>query len=197
MNENQDKEEDIELNDEVEADEQILENKKKQEEIDFKKSEACQFKTSHPDTLEINENDPYYREPLTNIIEIEDLYYILVELPGLDKKHVKISLQEGVLELRGEKAIKDKEKKEEKKDKEKKEKKDEKKEKEKKKEKYKEIKGDFLRREIRSTNFFRCFHLPEDISTEDIDASFKNGILRLKIPKKSAKISEKHVIEIK
>ena len=134
---------------------------------------------------------------MANIIETEDLYYILVELPGLDKKHVKISLQEGILELHGEKARKDKEKKDEKKDKEKKEKKDEKKDKDKKKEKYKDIKGDYLRREIRSINFYRCFHLPDDIAPEEIDASFKNGILRLKIPKKSAKISEKHVIEIK
>ena len=146
------------------------------------------FKTSDPKTLEPNEGDPHYRTPLTNIIENEDLYYILVELPGLDKKHVNISLQEGILELRGEKAIKVKEKKE---------KKDEKKEKDKKKEKYKKIKGDFLRREIRSTNFFRCFHLPDDIAPEEIDASFKNGILRLKIPKKTTETDEKKVIEIK
>ncbi|MFX0134468.1 MAG: Hsp20/alpha crystallin family protein, partial [Candidatus Hodarchaeota archaeon] len=71
------------------------------------------------------------------------------------------------------------------------------KQKDKKKEKDKEIKGEYLRREIRTTNFFRCYRLPEDISPEEIDASFKNGILRLKIPKKTAKISEKKVIEIK
>ena len=197
MNEDQEKEEDFKLDEEVESGDQILENKKKHEEIALKRSETCDFKTSHPETLELNEDDPYYRAPLANIIETEDLYYILVELPGLDKKHVKISLQEGILELHGEKARKDKKKKDEKKDKEKKEKKDEKKEKDKKKEKYKEIKGDFIRREIRSTNFYRCFQLPEDIYPEEIDASFKNGILRLKIPKKTAKISEKHIIEIK
>ncbi|MFX0142333.1 MAG: Hsp20/alpha crystallin family protein, partial [Candidatus Hodarchaeota archaeon] len=100
-------------------------------------------------------------------------------------------------ELRGEKALKEKEKKEEKKEKNKKEKKDDKKEKDKKKEKYKEIKGDYLRREILTTNFFRCYRLPEDISSEEIDASFKNGILRLKIPKKTTQLSEKKVIEIK
>lgn len=186
----QENEKDIELDEDVETSDQIIENEKKQEEISIKKSKACQFRTSHPETLEINENDPFYRDPLVNIIENKDLYYILVELPGLDKKHVKISLQQEVLEVRGEIAIKDKEKKEEKKDK-------EKKEKDKKKEKYKEIKGDYIMREIRSSNFFRCFHLPEDISPEEIEASFKNGILRLKIPKKTSKISEKQEIEIK
>jgi HSP20 family protein len=49
----------------------------------------------------------------------------------------------------------------------------------------------------KNTNFYRSFHLPEDISQEGIEASFKNGILRLKIPKKTAKISEKQVIDIK
>jgi len=193
----QDKVEDMELDEEVETSEQILENKKKQEEISLKRNEVCHFKTNDLETLEITKDDPYYRTPLANIIESEDLYYILVELPGLDKKNVNISLKEGILELQGEKVIKEKKVKEEKKDKDKKDKKDEKKDKNKKKEKSEEIKGDFLRREIRTTNFFRCFKLPEDISTEEIDASFKNGILILKIPKKSAQISEKRVIEIK
>jgi HSP20 family protein len=194
MNEDQENKDIIE---EVESEEEIYENEKKQNEIIVKRNEVCHFKTDHPETLEIREDEAYFRTPMTNIIESEDLYYVLVELPGLDKKHVKISLQEGILEISGEKKIKDKEKRDEKKEKDKKEKKEEKKDKDKKKEKYKEIKGDFLRREIRTTNFFRCFHLPDDINTEEIDASFKNGILRLKIPKKTAIESEKRVIEIK
>ncbi|NVM37459.1 MAG: Hsp20/alpha crystallin family protein [Candidatus Lokiarchaeota archaeon] len=199
MNENQDEEEVIDLEEKTESNEQILEKQKKLEEITLKRTETSHFKTQNPESLEIMENEPFYRVPLTDIIESKDVYYILVELPGLDKKNVKISLQEGILELLGEKTIKDKEKKEEKKEKEKdkKEKKDEKKDKDKKKEKYKEIKGEYLRREIRTTNFFRCFQLPEDITPEEIDASFKNGILQLRIPKKSAGISDKKVIEIK
>ncbi|MFX1599573.1 MAG: Hsp20/alpha crystallin family protein [Promethearchaeota archaeon] len=190
MNENQEKEEDIELKEEIDSDKEILENKKRQEEINIHRNKACNFKIENPESLGIKEDEPFYRTPLTNIIESENLYYVLVELPGLDKKHVNISLQEEILEIRGEKAIKEKEKKDEKKEK-------DKKEKDKKKEKYKEIEGNYLRREIRSSNFFQCFHLPEDISSEEIDASFKNGILRLKIPKKSAVFGEKKVIEIK
>lgn len=206
MNENQDKEQELELKEEAEYSEQILETKKKQEEIAIKRDQASSFRTSDPETLEFKENEPFYRNPLTNIIENDELFYILVELPGLDKRNVKISLQDGILELIGEKTIKDKdkkeekkekEKKEEKKDKEKKEKKDEKKDKDKKKEKIKEIKGDYLRRDFWSTSFYRSFHLPEDIDPEGIDAIFKNGILQLKIPKKSAKLSAKQVIDIK
>lgn len=195
MNENQDKEEDLELKEETQSREQMLETKKKEEQNTLRITETVHFKTEQPESLEIMESEPFYRTPLTNIIESEDVFYVLMELPGLSKKNVKISLQEGILELLGEKSIKHKEKKE--KDKEKKEKKDEKKDKDKKKEKYKDIKGDYLRREIRTTNFFRCFHLPEDIVSEEIDASFKNGILRLIIPKKSAETSGKTIIEIK
>ncbi len=199
MNENQDEEEDIDFEEETESSEQILEKQKKLEEITLKRTDTSYFKIQNPESLEIMENEPFYRIPLINILESEEVYSVLVELPGLDKKNVKISLQEGILELLGEKTIKDKEKKDEKKekDKEKKEKKDEKKDKDKKKEKHKEIKGNYLRREIRTTNFFRCLHLPEDTIPDEIDASFKNGILKLIIPKKLAGISGKKVIEIK
>ncbi|MFW9900448.1 MAG: Hsp20/alpha crystallin family protein, partial [Candidatus Thorarchaeota archaeon] len=187
----------------------ILEKQKKQEELALKRTETSHFKTDDPGSLEIMENEPIYRTPSINIIESEGLYDIFAEFPGLDKKDVKISLREGILELIGEKALKEKDKKEEKKDKEKKDKKEEKKDKEKKdkkeekkdkekkKEKYKEIKGNYVRREIRTANFFRRFYLPEDIDPEEIDASFKNGILRLRIPKKLEGTSGEKVIEIK
>ena len=197
MNENQDNEEDIDLEEDTETSEKVIEQQKKQEEITLKRTEITHFKTQNLESLAIMENEPLYRTPLTNIIENEEMYYMLIELPGLNKKNVRISLQEGNLELIGETTIKDKEKKEEKKEKDKDKKDKDKKDKDKKKEKYKEIKGDYLRREIRSTSFFRSYRLPEDIVTEEIDASFKNGILRLKIPKKTARISDKHVIEIK
>jgi len=197
MNEFNDEKEDNELSEETETSKQILEKKKKQEELTLKRTETSHFKTDDPGSLEIMENEPIYRTPSINIIESEELYDIFAELPGLDKKNVKISLREGILELIGEKTLKVKDKKEEKKDKEKKDKKDDKKEKDKKKEKYKEIKGNYVRREIRTANFFKRFYLPEDIDPEEIDASFKNGILRLRIPKKLEGISGEKVIEIK
>jgi len=166
------------------------------------KSEWGSFRIRSAESIEILDNESFYRTPLTNIIENETGYFFLVELPGLNKKHVNITLQEGILEILGEKTFKNKEEKEEKKKKEKKEdkdKKDEKKEKhkekkDKKKEKYKDVKGDFLRREFRSPSFYRSFQLPEEISSEGIDASFKNGVLRLRVPKK---LTDKRTIEIK
>jgi HSP20 family protein len=162
------------------------------------------FKTRTADSLEIREIESYYRTPVTNIIESETEFNLFVELPGLDKKHVNITLHEGVLEIIGDKSLKEKVEKDEKKEKDKKEKKekeekkDKHKDKEKKdKKKEKEIKGEYLRREFRSASFFRSFHIPETVNFEGIDASFKYGVLRLRIPKKTTETNEKKVIEIK
>ena len=188
-----------------------IEKEKKEQELGLKKKQAFplnqskdsmieisewgSFRIRPTESLEILEIESFYRTPLTNIIENENDYNLLVELPGLGKKHVNITLQDGVLEIIGEKALKYKEEKEDKKEKDKKDKHKDKKDK--KKEKGKKIEGDYLRREFRSASFFRSFHLPEEINLEGIDASFKNGVLRLKIPKKTSETEDKKVIEIK
>ncbi|MHA1931098.1 MAG: Hsp20/alpha crystallin family protein [Promethearchaeota archaeon] len=222
-NRNEFKDEEEEL--EVKKVEIVNEKEKKEQEIANKKrrtfsldqsqdssddsSEWGIFKIRATNTTEILDNESFYRTPIANIIENDAVYYFLVELPGLDKRHVNITLQEGILEILGEKTLKHKEDKEEKKKKEEKDKKDEKKDKhkdkddkhkekkDKKKEKYKDPKGDFLRREFRSPRFYRSFQLPEEISLEGIDARFKNGVLRLRVPKKLPDIENKKTIEIK
>ncbi|MFW9822241.1 MAG: Hsp20/alpha crystallin family protein [Candidatus Thorarchaeota archaeon] len=165
------------------------------------------FRIRSMNSIEILDNESYYRTPITNIIESDTEYLFLVELPGLDKRHVNITLQEDILEILGDKALKYKEDKDEKKKKEKKEDKDKdkkdkdkekhKEKKDKKKDKYKDIEGQFLRREFRSASYYRSFILPEEINSEGIEANFKNGILRLKIPKKTAESINKKTIEIK
>ncbi len=229
--------EDIEIKDLSNEDIEQSQKEKKEQEISIKRKQAFPLSQSkdrisedsawgnyiirNSDSLEIMENEPYYRTPLTNIIESDIQFQLFIELPGLDKKNVKITLQEGILELKGDLIKKDKDKKDkdkdkkdkdkdkkdkdkEKKDKDKdkkdkdKEKKDKDKEKkDKKKEKFREIKGSYLRREFKSPSFFRAFILPEDILSEDIDASFRNGVLRLNILKTAAIAKQKHVIDIK
>ncbi|MFX0028875.1 MAG: Hsp20/alpha crystallin family protein [Candidatus Hermodarchaeota archaeon] len=205
-------EEKIEINREKEKQIQEINLKRKQsfylnqsKDISIDISAWGSFKTRSAESLEILEDESFYRTPITNIIETEGEFNLFVELPGLDKKHVNITLHEGILEILGDKSLKYKENKDEKKEKEEKKEKKEKEEKkdkhkekkDKEKEKYKEIKGNFLRREFRSASFYRSFRLPEEISYEGIDASFKYGILRLKIPKKTTETDEKKVIEIK
>lgn len=217
--ENEFKDEDQEL--EEERIEISRQNEKQKQEIMLKKNQSFSlnqskdslidisvwgaYKIRSTESLETLEKESFYRTPVTNVLENENEFNLFIELPGLNKKHVNISLQEGILEILGNKPIKHKEEKQEKKEKEEKkekkekdEKKDKHKEKkDKSKDKDKELKGDFIRREFRSASFYRSFHLPEQISLEGIDASFKNGILRLIIPKETSEISDKKVIEIK
>ena len=208
--------EDIEIKDLSSEDMEQSQKEKKEQEISIKRKQAFPLSQSKDRTsedsawgtyiirtsgsLEIMENEPYYRTPLTNIIESDIQVQLFIELPGLDKKNVNITFQEGILELKGDVIKKDKEKKDkdkDKKDKDKDKKDKDKEKKDKKKEKFREIKGPYLRREFKSQNFYRAFILPEDILSEDIDASFRNGVLRLNILKTSAIAKQKHVIDIK
>lgn len=203
-------EEEIEINRKEEKQKQEISLKKKQsfflnqsKDSSLDISAWGKFKSRSEDSLEILENESFYRTPTTNIIENEREFSLIVELPGLDKKHVNITLHEGILEIIGDKSLKNKEEKDKKKEKDEKK---EKKEKDEKKDKYKEkkdkkkdkiIEGNFLRREFRSASFYRSFHIPEEIDLEGINANFKYGVLRLKIPKKTYEVDQKKVIEIK
>jgi HSP20 family protein len=126
------------------------------------------FMKNRPLSLTAIETEPFFRTPLANITEDENSFRILTEIPGLEKNNIEITVIDGKLEIRGE--IKE-EKKEEK-------------------------KGELIRKEFRSSSYYRCFNLPENIDEDAIDANLDNGVLRIKIPKKEGEKKEKKEIEI-
>ncbi|MBI5476032.1 MAG: Hsp20/alpha crystallin family protein [Ignavibacteriales bacterium] len=92
--------------------------------------------------------------PVVDIVERENEFSIKVEIPGVDKKDVKITIQNDVLTIRGEKKQEE------------------------------EKKGENYYRTERSYGTFqRSFTLPSSVANEKIDASYDNGILTLTIPK--------------
>ncbi len=104
--------------------------------------------------------------PSVDISDDKDNYYLTAELPGVDKNNIKITVKDNTLTISGER-------------------KEEKEEKDK----------NFYRREISYGNFIRSFELPDSIDQNKIKANYKDGILKLTIPKKEeAKPKE---IEIK
>ena len=111
---------------------------------------------------------PFYRTPLSNIVEEEKIYNITTELPGLDKGDLTITFHDGMLEIKGEQ----------------------------KQEKKEEKKG-FVRREFSSASYYRAFNLPENIDSEAIDAKLDRGLLKITIPKKEPEKIEKKKIEVK
>ena len=93
--------------------------------------------------------------PKVDIVEQENDYSIHADLPGLEHKDIKVVVEDGVLAISGEKT-------------------QEKKEKE---------KGRYHYYERSYGKFSRSFQLPENVDEKNIDASFKNGVLKLTIKK--------------
>ena len=106
----------------------------------------------------------------TDIKETKDKFLLDIDLPGFEKNNIDLSLNNGYLNISA-----------------KVEKEDESNEEEK-----------FVRRERFSGECSRSFYVGDNIKEDDIKAEFKNGILKIEVPKKEEKeIETKKQIEIK
>lgn len=119
--------------------------------------------------------DPFFTEHeskimKTDIKEKKDKYLIDVELPGYEKENIKMEVEDGYLTVHAE-IDSNKEEKEE---------------------------GKFVRRERYVGSCSRSFYVGTEIQAEDIKASFKNGMLKIEIPKKEEKkeLPEKKYVQI-
>jgi HSP20 family protein len=89
-----------------------------------------------------------------DVVENDNAYVVKVELPGLSKDDVKVTLQDSVLTVQGEKKHETEEK-----------------------------KSDYHSVERSFGAFRRSFTLDQSVRGEKVDASFKDGILTITIPK--------------
>jgi len=117
----------------------------------------------------------YWREsgegffsPRVDIREGKKNYILSAELPGVSKEDLTVTLENGQLTIE---AVMKQEEKEEK-------------------------EGRLVRQERRYGKFVRSFNLGGDVKEKDIDASFKDGILTLKVPKVEGRVPESHRIKI-
>ncbi len=92
--------------------------------------------------------------PRVDIVEEDNRYEVTVDLPGIKKEDVKVEIHDNVLTLRGEKKLE-----------------------EERKEKNYRLSERFY------GEFTRTFTLPENVDRNSIDAEYKDGVLRLTIPK--------------
>jgi len=92
--------------------------------------------------------------PRVDIAEQDGVYELTADLPGLKKDDIKIEIHNGTLTLRGEKKVEE------------------------------EKKGKNYRLAERYYGeFVRTFTLPENVNRDGIEAEFKDGVLKLTIPK--------------
>jgi len=106
--------------------------------------------------------------PRSEASSLEDYYEINVELPGVKVEDVDIAMQDNSLVIRGEKRSE-----------------------------RQETGQSFYFSEREYGSFQRAFRLPPDADSDKIDAHFSDGVLRLKIAKKSSTKPTPKKIEIR
>jgi len=111
-------------------------------------------------------NENFY--PRMDISEDKNSLNVTAEIPGVKKENIRITLQDNILTIEGEK----------KKDIEQKEK-------------------NFFRSERMFGSFKRCFTLPEEVDSDSVEAKFEDGMLSIKMKKSTPKIKSEKLIELK
>ena len=93
-------------------------------------------------------------KPDCDIVESNETYTLYMDLPGMKKKQINIRLHEGVLTVSGEREL------------------------------YLKDDEELKRTERSQGSFSRSFALPQNADTSSVTASFKEGVLQVKISKK-------------
>ncbi len=93
-------------------------------------------------------------EPAVEVFETDSDVVVRAELPGIDPKNVEITVTDDTLTLKGEARLE------------------------------REDKGrNYHRRELRYGSFLRSLALPSDVKGDQATASYRNGILEIRVPK--------------
>jgi len=92
--------------------------------------------------------------PAVNIREDEKNYFLDLAIPGMDKKDLKIDINEDVLTISSET-----------------------------KNETEESRDGYKRKEFSYSTFCRSFYIPENVEREQIEATYKDGILSVALPK--------------
>jgi HSP20 family protein len=92
--------------------------------------------------------------PAVDIREEDSRFILFADLPGVERSAIDISLEEGMLTIRGERRMENGE----------------------------QTDG-YQRRERMRGSFLRRFSLPDTVNAESISATVKDGVLQIEIPK--------------
>jgi len=97
------------------------------------------------------------RYPAVDVLESKDAYLVHAELPGMKREDIKVEVKDGTLVLSGERKSE------------------------------KPADGlEYRSVERVSAKFWRSFSLPETVKQDGIEATYKDGILEIRVPKAEA-----------
>lgn len=106
--------------------------------------------------------------PAVDVAEGDKAYELTAELPGLDEKNIDIKVANGGLTIKGEKR-----------------------------EETEQKKKDYYVSERRYGTFERYFTLPDGVNADKIEATFKNGVLKVTLPKTEEAQKPAKTIDVK
>jgi len=95
--------------------------------------------------------------PAIDVHESDSAYQVSVDLPGVKKDDIKVSLENGILSVRAETRREEKEEKE----------------------------GKLIRQERHVGQFLRQLSVGSDVDPTEVKASFNDGVLKLTLPKRA------------
>lgn len=87
-----------------------------------------------------------------------DTLVVTASLPGAKPEDIKVTIEDGVLAIRAQTAVKTERK-----------------------------EGGYLRKERRAGLFHRALRLPDTVDQESVDSRYENGVLRIALPRVEAK----------
>lgn len=119
----------------------------------------------HPTSFDSPRWPELERFPSIDVIDRDKEIQIKAEIPGIEKDDLSVTVTDRTLTIRGE-SRKEEESEE----------------------------GELHRREIRTGAFSRTLTLPEDVDGRKAKASYKDGLLELRLPKRSR--SKRHAVKV-
>ncbi len=105
------------------------------------------------------------REPFIDIQETDKEIIVTAEIPGVEKENIKVNVYDNTLEISASISKEEEEKRE-----------------------------GFIRKERRLGKFYRAITLPCEVLAEKAKATYKNGVLEIRLPK--AKVEEGTLIKV-
>jgi len=105
--------------------------------------------------------------PKVNVYEYDDKIGVVAEIPGIDKKHLSIDVEDNVLTIKGNKHGFDE-----------------------------DSSAKVIRKELKHSAFERRFTLGESLDGGSIKANFKDGLLSIEIPKVEPEKPKRSFVEI-
>ena len=122
------------------------------------------------DTRMSRSEDPKVEQgwrPAVDIFEDSELFVLTAELPGLTSQDVEVKMEDQQLSIRGERKLEHEDK-----------------------------RDGYHRIERTYGRFMRTFSLPNTVESEKIEASYKNGLLQILIPKRTEVLPKQITVKV-